>query len=56
MANEATKPQTKHVDTVMLPISSPNYSQAYLRVCGSQEQVAEKSDFIVFPHLSHSQA
>ena len=45
MAKEATKPQTKYADRMILPSSSPKYSRTYLRVCGSKKQIHEKHRF-----------
>ena len=48
-AEEATNPQTKHADRMLLSSSSQKLSQTYLRVGGSQWTCrGEKSDFVIF--------
>jgi len=38
MAKAVTKPETKHIDRMILPSSTQNYSQTYFRLCGSREK------------------
>ena len=53
-AKEATTPQTKHADRMILPSSSQKHSQTYLRVRGSRWTCrGEKSDLVIF-FLSHN--
>ena len=49
MAKEATNPQTKHADRMLLPSSSQKHSQTYLRARGSRwTSRGENSDFVIF--------